>query len=55
MPWRSVDALALTKDFDTNMGLFSFDSNGDAIHKEVVLVVKDGRLVLFGDGDMMLD
>ena len=49
------DALAMTKDFDTNMGPFSFDSNGDAIHKEVVLVVKDGRLVLFGDGDTMLD
>lgn len=49
------DALAMTKDFDTNMGAFSFDSDGEAIHKEVVLVVKDGRLVLFGDGDMMLD
>lgn len=49
------DALALTKDFDTNMGSFSFDSNGEAIHEPVVLVVKDGRLVLFGDGDMMLD
>ncbi|MDE0040855.1 MAG: ABC transporter substrate-binding protein [Candidatus Poribacteria bacterium] len=47
------DALAMTKDFDTNMGPFSFDSNGEAIHKEVVLVVKDGRLVLFGDGDML--
>ena len=46
------DALAMTKDFDTNMGPFSFDSNGEAIHKEVVLVVKDGRLVPFGDGNM---
>lgn len=47
------DALALTKDFDTNMGPFSFDSNGEAIHKEVVLVVKDGKLVPFRDGDML--
>lgn len=46
------DALAMTTDFDTNMGPFSFDPNGEAIHEPVVLVVKDGRPVLFGDGDM---
>ena len=26
-------ALALTKDFDTNLGNFSFDENGDAIYE----------------------
>ena len=46
------DALAMTRDFDTNMGPFSFDPNGDAIHDEVVLVVKDGKLVLLEDADI---
>lgn len=27
------DALALTKDFDTNLGNFSFDENGNAIYE----------------------
>ncbi len=46
------DALADTKDFDTVLGSFSFDSNGDAVYEPAVLVVKNGKLELFGDGDM---
>ena len=46
------DTLAMTKDFDTNLGSFSFDPNGEAVYEPVVLVVKNGKLVLFGDGDM---
>ena len=39
-------AAALTdiKDFDTILGKFSFDSNGDAIYDPVVLIVKNGKL-----------
>lgn len=44
--------LAMTKDFDTNLGSFSFNPNGEAVYEPVVLVVKNGKLVLFGDGDM---
>ena len=41
------DALANIKDFDTILGKFSFDANGDAVYDTKVLVVKDGELVLF--------
>ena len=47
------DALAMVKDFDTNLGSFSFDANGEAIYEPVVLVVKDGSLELFGDSEDM--
>ena len=47
------DALAMVKDFDTNLGSFSFDANGEAVYEPVVLVVKDGSLELFGDGVVM--
>ena len=40
-------ALAEIKDFDTILGKFSFDPNGDAIYDPVVLIVKDGRLEIF--------
>lgn len=45
------DALALTKDFDTNLGSFSFDENGEAVYDPVVLVVKDGMFEMFGTTD----
>ena len=41
------DALASVRDFDTILGKFSFDANGDAVYDPKVLVVKDGELVLF--------
>ena len=41
------DALASIKDFDTILGKFSFDDNGDAVYDAKVLIVKDGELVLF--------
>ena len=41
------DALAQTKDFPTILGNFSFDANGEAIYDPVVLIVKDGALVVF--------
>ena len=41
------DALANIKDFDTILGKFSFDTNGDAIYDAKVLIVKDGKLVGF--------
>lgn len=46
------NALALTMDFDTILGSFSFDENGDAVYEPVVLMVKDGVLVNFGDSGM---
>lgn len=47
------DALAMIKDYDTNLGSFSFDANGEAVYEPVVLVVKDGKLELFGDSEVM--
>lgn len=41
------DALANISDYDTVMGKFSFDENGDAVYEPKVLIVKDGKLVLF--------
>ena len=41
------DALASIRDFDTILGKFSFDANGDAVYEPKVLVVKDGELRLF--------
>ena len=41
------DALASIRDFDTILGKFSFDANGDAVYDPKVLVVKDGELMLF--------
>ncbi len=41
------DALANIRDFDTILGKFSFDENGDAIYDPKILIVKDGKLELF--------
>ena len=41
------DALASIRDFDTILGKFSFDTNGDAVYNPKILIVKDGELVLF--------
>ena len=41
------DALALTMDFPTILGNFSFDPYGEAVYDPIVLMVKDGELQLF--------
>ena len=41
------DALANIKDFDTIVGKFSFNTDGDAVYDAKVLVVKEGELVIF--------
>ncbi len=41
------DAMASTRDLDTVLGSFSFDASGDAVYEPVVLVVRDGELVVF--------
>ena len=41
------DALANIRDFDTILGKFSFDPNGDAVYEPKVLIVKDGKLIPF--------
>ena len=47
------DALAMTMDFDTILGKFSFDPNGEAMYdrvtERVVHIVKDGQLQPFGE------
>ena len=41
------DALAAISDFDTVLGKFSFNADGDAVYDPKVLIVKDGRLQAF--------
>ncbi len=41
------DALANISDFDTVLGKFSFDANGDAVYSQKTLIVKDGALQAF--------
>ena len=41
------DALANIRDFDTILGKFSFDTNGDAVYEPKILIVKDGKLIPF--------
>ena len=41
------DAMAGTMDMDTVLGSFSFDDSGDAVYDPVVLVVRNGELVVF--------
>ena len=41
------DALANIKDFDTVLGKFSFNADGDAVYEPKVLIVKDGTLQPF--------
>ena len=40
-------AMAGIRDFDTVLGSFSFDADGDAIYDPLILVVRDGRLEVF--------
>lgn len=40
-------ALSEIRDFDTVLGKFSFNANGDAIYDPVVLIVKNGKLEVF--------
>lgn len=42
-------AMANIKDFDTVLGTFSFDENGDGVYTPVTLIVKDGKLEPFGE------
>jgi branched-chain amino acid transport system substrate-binding protein len=49
------DALAQTMDFDTILGPFSFDPNGEANYEPIIAVVKDGQIVMFEDSDMPSD
>ena len=41
------DALAQTMDFDTILGQFSFDPNGEALYDPIIAIVKDGQIVMF--------
>ena len=41
------DALANIRDFDTVLGKFSFNADGDAVYKQKALIVKDGMLQPF--------
>ena len=41
------DALANIRDFDTILGKFSFNADGDAVYPPEVLIVKDGVLQPF--------
>lgn len=41
------DALANISDFDTILGKFSFDHNGDAVYDPIVLIVENGQLEVF--------
>ena len=41
------DALARIEEFDTVLGQFSFDANGDGVYDPAVLIVKDGKLEAF--------
>ncbi len=41
------DALANISNFDTILGKFSFNENGDAIYDPKILIVKNGKLELF--------
>ena len=41
------DALAQIKGFDTPLGKFSFDEKRNPVHEPVVLIVKDGKFVVY--------
>lgn len=41
------DAMANTMDFDTVVGNFSFDPNGEAVYDPIVLTVENGEFVVF--------
>ena len=46
------DALAETAGYDTILGKFSFDSEGEARYSPILLKVKDGQLRVFDTGAM---
>ena len=41
------DALANTKDFDTVLGAFSFNADGDAVYDPIVQIVENGEFQIF--------
>lgn len=41
------DGLANIREFDTVLGKFSFDANGDAIYDPIILIVNNGQLEVF--------
>lgn len=49
------DALAETAGYDTILGKFSFDSEGEARYSPILLKVKDGQLRVFDTGAMPSD
>ena len=46
------DALANISNLDTILGQFSFSEVGDGAYDPTVLIVKDGKLEVFGEGGM---
>ena len=46
-PTAIRDALANTKDFDTVLGAFSFNADGDAVYDPIVQIVKNGEFQIF--------
>ena len=48
------DAMASIADYDTVLGEFSFDRNGDAVYDPLVLIVENGQLQIF-EGDDGID
>ena len=41
------DALANIKDFDTVLGQFSFDTDGDAVYDPKIVIVMNGQFEIF--------
>ena len=46
-PTAIRDALANTKDFDTVLGAFSFNTVGDAVYDPIVQIVENGEFQIF--------
>ena len=46
-PTAIRDALANTKDFDTVLGTFSFNADGDAVYDPIVQIVENGEFQIF--------
>ncbi len=46
-PTAIRDALANTKDFDTVLGAFSFNPDGDAVYDPIVQIVENGEFQIF--------
>ena len=41
------DAMANIRDFDTVLGKFSFDADGDAVYDPIILIVENGQFEVF--------